>query len=97
MDDVAAIAATAPGDPPPAIVSGTLVSTIKHMMASDPADRLALTHLAVLPPMARTYAAMEAGRDGSGGRGRGPVRAIWRAAPALVDEPSGWLEYVLDE
>ena len=90
-----AIAATAPGDPPPAIVSGVLVDTIKRMMVSDPEHRVTLAEGSALGPMTRVRAAMTANDDKP--RGRDASGGGWRAGRALVDEESGWIEHVLGE
>lgn len=89
-DDVLAFAATAPGDPPPPVVSGVLVNAIKRMMASSPLERMTLAELGALDPMTRARAAMSTDTNEPGGTG-------WRAGPALADEDNGWIEYVLGE
>lgn len=64
------------------VVSGRLLTTIKQMMLSSPQWRMQLEEVRALEPVARASAAMR----GEGGR---------QAAPALVDEDDGWLDWLL--
>lgn len=95
-DAIAAIDATLPGDPPPVIVSGVLVDTIKRMMASDPAERMPLADLMGLFPVVRVRAAMDLNDTNVLGA-RTKKSGGWRARPALTDEQAGWLEHILAE
>ncbi|CAK9781974.1 hypothetical protein CC85DRAFT_276975 [Cutaneotrichosporon oleaginosum] len=80
-----------PGEPPTPVVSMALVSTIQHMMASNPAQRMTLAELLSLVPLRRAQEAMARGRE-EGGLLRGRI-----AGPALAEEDDEWTAYVLGE
>lgn len=93
--DLAAIVATAPGDPLPPAVSTTLVEATKHMMAAEPKLRLTLAELGAMGPMVRTRVAMTDDDYDDEERGPGAIAGRRRGGPPLADEEDGWLDYVL--
>jgi mitosis inhibitor protein kinase SWE1 len=78
-----------PGEPPTPVISAELITTIQHMMASNPAQRMTLAEVLALAPLRRAQEAMERGRE-EGGLLRGRI-----AGPALAEEDDQWTEYVL--